>query len=347
MKQRLLWWCCVLLGAGACAPAFALDPHLRLTQYGHDVWQQRDGLPSTVVQAIAQTPDGYLWFGTPVGLVRFDGVRFTLVPTFPTDPERKEYVTCLAVAPDGALWVGTRFAGLRRVVRGVTEIVDIQGLDPVTLDLSVAPDGKLYVATTTDYYVLDPHGKILRRPNGGAGAMTIRPDREGRVWIGRQTGAEVIQSSGSVTPILATRSNGVNRILPDRHGNVWLATDFGLAAWRDGEVRGDGAGPVRTDLQVLNLAEDHDGNIGVATGKGRARLTAGSALDSVPHDFLPLGEVLAFCEDSEGSLWIGTRDGLHRLRNVNAVPWGAPEGLAGNHIPAVLAGADGTIYTTV
>ena len=45
--------------------------------YTSRTWQTEDGLPHNVVQAIAQTPDGYLWVGTPSGLARFDGVHFT------------------------------------------------------------------------------------------------------------------------------------------------------------------------------------------------------------------------------------------------------------------------------
>ena len=36
-----------------------------------------NGLPQNGVRQMTQTPDGYLWFTTFDGLVRFDGVRFT------------------------------------------------------------------------------------------------------------------------------------------------------------------------------------------------------------------------------------------------------------------------------
>src|SRR4051812_16376549 len=39
-------------------------------------WETEDGLPGNSVTAMVQTPDGYLWFGTFNGLVRFDGVKF-------------------------------------------------------------------------------------------------------------------------------------------------------------------------------------------------------------------------------------------------------------------------------
>ena len=63
----------LLLCAGG---ARALDPSTPLSQYGLDAWQ--DGLPQNTVHSILQTREGYLWFGTFTGLVRFDGARFTV-----------------------------------------------------------------------------------------------------------------------------------------------------------------------------------------------------------------------------------------------------------------------------
>ena len=57
--------------------AFALDASLDISQYAHTAWTVRDGFSLGNIYAIAQTPDGYLWFGTEFGLFRFDGVRST------------------------------------------------------------------------------------------------------------------------------------------------------------------------------------------------------------------------------------------------------------------------------
>ena len=40
-------------------------------------WNDENGLPQNSVHALVQTGDGYLWFGTEEGLVRFDGITFT------------------------------------------------------------------------------------------------------------------------------------------------------------------------------------------------------------------------------------------------------------------------------
>ena len=51
-------------------------PTKELHQYVHKNWQIEDGLPQNSVFSIVQTQDGYIWFATFEGLVRFNGVEF-------------------------------------------------------------------------------------------------------------------------------------------------------------------------------------------------------------------------------------------------------------------------------
>src|SRR5215475_14790 len=73
--RRTALVCGVLLAAASPAPA--LDPSRAVTQYGHQTWTDRTGLPGQAVYDITQTADGYLWLRTGAKVVRFDGVRFT------------------------------------------------------------------------------------------------------------------------------------------------------------------------------------------------------------------------------------------------------------------------------
>src|SRR2546427_10227101 len=63
-------WLLILFCLSAAAPAAA--------QYRFDHWTADNGLPQNSVRDIVKTQDGYLWFTTFDGLVRFDGVRFTV-----------------------------------------------------------------------------------------------------------------------------------------------------------------------------------------------------------------------------------------------------------------------------
>src|SRR5882724_1209649 len=89
----------------ASPSAFVLNPALQVSQYAHNNWKIREGFFRGVVDAIAQTPDGYLWLGTEFGLVRFDGVRFA-----EWDPPQGQQlpsanIRSLLAARDGTLWI--------------------------------------------------------------------------------------------------------------------------------------------------------------------------------------------------------------------------------------------------
>lgn len=47
-------------------------------RYRFDHWTTDHGLPQNTIRNVVQTRDGYLWMTTYDGLVRFDGVRFTV-----------------------------------------------------------------------------------------------------------------------------------------------------------------------------------------------------------------------------------------------------------------------------
>jgi ligand-binding sensor domain-containing protein len=65
--------CATLILLACCPSASALNPSLDINQYAHTAWTVRDGFFKGRIRAIAQTPDGYLWLGTELGLLRFDG----------------------------------------------------------------------------------------------------------------------------------------------------------------------------------------------------------------------------------------------------------------------------------
>src|SRR6185369_12781597 len=90
-----------------CPCALALNAALDAGQFSHTAWKTRDGFTKGRINAIAQTPDGYLWLGTDLGLVRFDGVR--ALPWRPPTNQNlpSNQIVSLQVARDGALWIGT------------------------------------------------------------------------------------------------------------------------------------------------------------------------------------------------------------------------------------------------
>lgn len=54
----------------------ALDPDKPINRYLLDEWKKAPCLTHASINGIAQSVDHFLWFGTPRGLIRFDGLEF-------------------------------------------------------------------------------------------------------------------------------------------------------------------------------------------------------------------------------------------------------------------------------
>src|SRR5437899_10461945 len=69
----------VNLGALQSGAAQVSRPLTSPPEFTLDQWTTVDGLPQNSVNAIEQTPDGYIWVGTFGGHAHFDGLRFSVV----------------------------------------------------------------------------------------------------------------------------------------------------------------------------------------------------------------------------------------------------------------------------
>jgi ligand-binding sensor domain-containing protein len=87
-------------------------------QYRVDRWTTDDGLPQNSINSLVQTRDGYLWLTTNDGLVRFDGVRFTVFNKANTSAFFSNRLGFLHEDQSGRLWIYTEGGGLVRYENG-------------------------------------------------------------------------------------------------------------------------------------------------------------------------------------------------------------------------------------
>ncbi|HEU5236511.1 MAG TPA: two-component regulator propeller domain-containing protein, partial [Pyrinomonadaceae bacterium] len=83
------------------------SPPAAFSQYRFDVFNTGTGLPQNTVRAIQQTRDGYLWFTTFDGLVRYNGARFEVFNKANSKGINSNRFLSLYEDVDGTLWVGT------------------------------------------------------------------------------------------------------------------------------------------------------------------------------------------------------------------------------------------------
>ena len=121
-----------------------------------------DGISQTRVNQIVQDDQGFIWFGTPYGLNRYDGYNFKLFVHSPRNSNSLSgvYINALFKDRDGALWVGCdQF--LNRFNR-TTETFTRYPI-PFVTDISQDSAGILWLATVEGLYSLDPKAGTIRQ----------------------------------------------------------------------------------------------------------------------------------------------------------------------------------------
>ena len=306
---------------GMASHVWAADRVLDPVGYSRRVWQTADGLPEDFAQALAQTPDGYLWVGTSGGLVRFDGTRFTVFSRENEPAFRDDSVYSLYTSKDGALWIGSEGGGLIRYRAGGFRAYGVaDGLTNGFVRVIFEDrDRKLWIGT--DDGLFNMREESLNRVDGSGGVPhmavhSICQDREGRLLIGGSgllilNGREATyyHSSGDLA------DNSIRTIRQTRDGAVWIGTISGLRKLEHG-IDGN---PFLTPKTIENtnvcvLLESRGGELWIgAYGQGLMRLAAGKMVRLTAPSALPHNNVLALFEDGEDGVWVGTQGGLLRL----------------------------------
>ncbi len=332
----------------SAAAARALDPSVPLAQYGHDVWTSDSGLPQNSVTTILQTRDGYLWLGTQEGLVRFDGVRFTIFDTRNTPSLSDDWVQALAETRDGTLWVGT-MSGLVRRRDGAFAAFRDGGLDKQMIHaLFEDRHGVLWVGSPLGMTrIAGSRVTTYSDCQGIPGRVAaIGEDGRGDLWVGGPWGAARRRDERFEPWAVSDGFPGsVQAILPDPDGGFWAGTGRGVARvdGRETTLLAEGAG--LTNNFVHALFRDRDGSLWVATDGGLFRFRDGRFQRHGAADGLSSDRILALHEDREGSLWVGTTDGgLDRIRAQRIAFTTTRDGLSDDKLWSVFEDSRGTLW---
>src|SRR5688572_17519607 len=102
-----------------CLVLLLLSGSKATAQFRFDSWTTDNGLPQASINSILQTRDGFLWFTTYGGLVRYDGLRFQVFNPGNTKGMRTGRLSTLFEDREGNLWIGTEGQGVTRYKDGV------------------------------------------------------------------------------------------------------------------------------------------------------------------------------------------------------------------------------------
>jgi ligand-binding sensor domain-containing protein len=347
MKRAVLLACTLLSWGGR---DFALDPGLDVSQYAHTAWKNRDGFAKGAILTIAQTPDGYLWLGTELGLLRFDGVR--TVPFQPPEGQRlpSNDIRRLLSTADGTLWIGTT-EGLASWKDGTLTVYPaLTGLNVIRVlqdrDGSIwigtlnSSGAKLCVLTAAKVQCVGEDGRF------GRGVFGLLQDSKGVLWVGTDNGVWRWRPGPPQFYPLPITVNGIQGLAEDGDGSLLITVDNTLWRLAAGTPRRDRTLPTPPQIQANRLLRDRDGGVWVGTsGGGVIHMHEGRTEVFGETDGLSDNHVLAFHEDREGNVWVATSGGLDRFREFAAAIVSDEQGFSSiTGATSVLPAPDGSMW---
>lgn len=350
----------LLLNAAA---AFALDPHQDLRRYGYQSWQTESGLPQNTVHAVLQSGDGYMWFATEGGLVRFDSVNFTVFTHKNTPQLAGDLIYSLIEDSSGTLWIGTA-NGVSSYRNGVfRSFPDTSG--STIWSLFEDRENRIWVASSSGLSRLQgPH--FINVPGVPPLDETSRllESMDGSLWLATTEGLFHAAPGNATYFMLAGSPVQIQSLLIDRRGRAWAGTQSGVEVCSPppGPQSGSGSAAVCAQFaplagkDVRGLAETPQGGIWIGADSG-LWFTASAepafrnqqpsqipAQSYTGRDGLPSVHISRLFYDREGALWIATDAGLARFAYGKIEAFTPREGFSSNLVLSIAEDREGNLW---
>src|SRR5215207_9873375 len=294
-----------------CPSTVALNPELDVSQYAHTSWKIRDGFPKGEVTAITQTPDGYLWLGTELGLFRFDGVRHVLWRPPANQELPSNFIFSLLVTRDGTLWIGTE-KGLASWKGGkLTQYPELAGRyifklledreGSVWASGAAVPAGRLCAIRNGSVRCFGDDGSL------GRAVFNLYEDSKGNLWAGVKDGLWQWKPGPPKFYPLAGEPDGIQCFGEDNDGTLLVGWNGGIHRFTDGKTAPYPIPGTPGRIRARRLLRDRDGGLWIGTfNQGLVHVHEGRTDVFGLSDGLSGGSGNRLFEDREGNIWVGT-----------------------------------------
>lgn len=307
-------------------PAWGINLDEPGQHYLIDKWEKTDGIPSNMVKAIAQTPDGYLWIATLNGLVRFDGIKFSNVPL--PGKEKDDTLNlidanALHLDNNETLWIG-HTKGLLSYDCKTGKFSTYTEANGLTKDairiIKSDKKGNLWISFISSYVNCFSNGKFKAFDKthglGGKKINAIVVDREGYLLFStRENGIFKFNDSIFSKHNINDPDGFINTMYKDHNEILWIGTTQGLLKVTGKDTVKYPTANRSPHNKITRIFESTDHNLWIGTTSGLDQLKRNQKGTVNFESIIKPSPIMCLFEDREKSLWVGTYDsGLRRLK---------------------------------
>jgi signal transduction histidine kinase/CheY-like chemotaxis protein/ligand-binding sensor domain-containing protein len=277
------------------------------------VYRSANGFPSDEANVALQTGDGYMWFGSYQGLIRYDGSVFKTFNAMSHDGFPSSNVRALLEDSDGTLWIGTSESGAVAYRNGSFEVFDRERGIPSNMIRSIAMDqaGTVYFGSAGGIFSINRDREIAVIPLGldrTATVISLALDRQGTIYGVLNSGELLVYTPTQKTIVIEPDVPVYTVFAPDAE-NIILGTQGSsvIFASFDGEALSQRE--KRIPLSMVNsIYKDRQGRVWIAADTGIGFFD--SAENFHPIEGLGInGLFTSITEDYENNYWITSSNG--------------------------------------
>ncbi|MFA6936738.1 MAG: adenylate/guanylate cyclase domain-containing protein [Treponema sp.] len=309
---------CIEFTFAAAGDTRTASPDDFFADYVSRVWTAADGLPGNTITDVIQDKTGYLYIGTYDGLVRFDGVEFTIFNH--TTNADYNFVSARTLFQDSKanIWVGTNDEGIVKIM----------------------PNGSVRQFTTS---------------NGlsSNSVRSIAEDKDNNIWIGTAGGVSYITEDEKIVNPLGLEKYEDSQALIlclycDSAGRIWVASskENGIYYYTNGKFsRYDGITSIENPV-VTEIAQDNTGAFWFGVSPHYAvRIDEGKqTVVDLAYGEQPCTIVNSIYQDRNHIIWFGTDSGVCILNGGHLDYYTQESGLADNNVNKILEDREGNIW---
>lgn len=296
-------------------------------EYVSRAWTAADGLPGNTINDIIQDKQGYMYIGTYGGLVRFDGVEFSVMNKNTVKNLGIVSARCVFEDDSGALWIGSNDEGVAKISKNQVSIINVENGLPNNSVRDITQDkaGNIWIGTSSGVVFVTPEGEI-KKPAGLENfgeenilTVVLYCDTAGRIWLSGQNNNSVYYYVAGkfqkFTDLDRFENISVTSISQDDTGAFWFGLNKGsVLKYEDADFKvfDSSNSPLKT--YVNHIYQDSSNTIWISTENGVVVYKNGEFSTYTEDDGLTNNNVKCILEDREGNIWIATdRGGIEKM----------------------------------
>lgn len=327
-----------------CLTAGLFSRTLVLRHYSID-----EGMPDTFIKCIYQDSRGYLWFATPNGAGRFDGIHFRYYRI--KDGLLDDNILAITQDSKGNIWLGTARGGASCISEDtVTNLTNDDGLVSSGVT-SIVEDqkGNLWFGTLLGVCKFDGKRSVTLDSKDGLVSNSIfnmLAAQDGSLWFGTRKGISRFNGGTFInyTTTDGLADNNITHLSGDAAGRIYIGTSKGLTIFEKGEFRtfttADGLG----GNLVLSVETGPADETWIGTDNGLTLYSGGKFTGYTTSNGLPSNAVLSLRRDHEGNLWIGTTAGASYFPRMRVEGYSVKNGLCNNMVWDIIQDSRGNYW---